>query len=112
MLLVQADAPLARRGTRADGSPSSAALPLIGRCAARDTETAAAEFEAIGIQPRVVHASDDDATVHALVADGVGAAIVPALSVDWDDEAVGGAAARGARSARACCRSCGTPSAR
>jgi DNA-binding transcriptional LysR family regulator len=35
-----------------------------------------------------VYESDDDATVHALVANGVGAAIVPALSVDWGDESV------------------------
>jgi DNA-binding transcriptional LysR family regulator len=87
VLLVQADAPLARRGS-APRVAEIAALPLIGRCAARDTETAAVEFEALGVQPRIVHASDDDATVHALVAGGVGAAIVPALSVDWDDESV------------------------
>jgi DNA-binding transcriptional LysR family regulator len=61
---------------------------LIGRCAARDVETVFTEFEAIGVHPRVVHSSDDDATVHALVAGGIGAAIVPALSVDWEDDAV------------------------
>jgi DNA-binding transcriptional LysR family regulator len=35
-----------------------------------------------------VHATDDDATAHALVGGGVGAAILPALSVDWDDVAI------------------------
>jgi DNA-binding transcriptional LysR family regulator len=35
-----------------------------------------------------VHASDNDATIHTLVANGVGAAILPALSVDWSDDAV------------------------
>jgi DNA-binding transcriptional LysR family regulator len=87
VMLVHSDAPLARRGT-APRLTELGSLALIGRSAARDTETAYAEFEALGIQPRIVHASDNDATVHALVANGVGAAILPALSVDWDDDAV------------------------
>jgi DNA-binding transcriptional LysR family regulator len=87
VMLVPADAPLARRGT-APRLTELGALALISRSAARDTETAAAEFAALGVQPRAVHASDNDATVHTLVANGVGAAIVPALSVDWDDDAV------------------------
>ena len=32
--------------------------------------------------------ADNDATIHTLVANGVGAAILPALSVDWSDDAV------------------------
>jgi DNA-binding transcriptional LysR family regulator len=87
VMLVPADAPLARRGT-APRLTELGALALIGRSAARDTETAYAEFEALGIQPRTVHASDNDATIHTLVANGVGAAILPALSVDWSDDAV------------------------
>ncbi len=87
VLLVPADAPLARRG-RGPRMAEIAALALIGRSAARDTETAFAQFEALGVQPRIVHTTDDDASVHALVANGIGAAILPALSVDWDDESV------------------------
>jgi DNA-binding transcriptional LysR family regulator len=87
VLLVQADAPLARRGT----APSLAeigAIALIGRRGSSDADLAFRELEARGIAPRIVYESDDDATVHALVASGVGAAIVPALSVDWSDDAV------------------------
>jgi DNA-binding transcriptional LysR family regulator len=81
MLLVQADAPLARRGT----APSLAELggiALIGRNGCTDAEPAFRELAQRGIEPRVVYETDDDATAHALVAQGVGAAIVPALSVD------------------------------
>jgi DNA-binding transcriptional LysR family regulator len=87
VLLVPAEAPLARRG-HGPRMAEVAALALIGRSAARDTETAFAQFEAIGVQPRIVHTTDDDASVHALVAAGIGAAILPALSVDRTDHAV------------------------
>lgn len=87
VLLVPADAPLARR-ERSPRMAEVAALALIGRSHARDTDTAFAQFEALGVQPRIVHKTDDDASVHALVANGIGAAILPALSVDWDDDAV------------------------
>lgn len=85
MLLVHADAPLARGGI-APPLAEIGALTLIGRQAARDADSAVREFEALGIRPRIAYASDDDATVRELVASGVGAAILPALSVDWDDE--------------------------
>jgi DNA-binding transcriptional LysR family regulator len=87
MLLVQADTPLARRGS----APSLAeigAIALIARNASTDTDAAFRELERRGISPRVVYRSDDDATVHALVASGVGAAILPALSVDPDHDGV------------------------
>jgi DNA-binding transcriptional LysR family regulator len=87
VLLVQADAPLARRRS----APSLAeigAIALIGRRGSSDADPAFRELSARGIEPRIVYESDDDATVHALVASGVGAAIVPALSVDWSDDAV------------------------
>jgi DNA-binding transcriptional LysR family regulator len=68
VLLVRADRP-------ADPGP------LIVRHLARDTETAT-------VTGPIAHATDDDATAHALVADGLGAALLPALSVDWEDRAV------------------------
>jgi DNA-binding transcriptional LysR family regulator len=87
VLLVQADAPLARRRD-APTLSEIGAIALIGRRGSSDADPAFDELEARGIEPRIVYASDDDATVHALVASGVGAAIVPALSVDWSDDAV------------------------
>lgn len=87
VLLVQAGTPLARRSS----APSLAEigrLALIGRASSADADPAFRELELRGIRPQVVYASDDDATVHALVAGGVGAAIVPALAVDWRDDAV------------------------
>jgi DNA-binding transcriptional LysR family regulator len=87
VLLVRADAPLARRR----GAPSLAeigAISLIGRRGSSDADAAFQELAARGIEPRIVYESDDDATVHALVAKGVGAAILPALSVDWGDDTV------------------------
>jgi DNA-binding transcriptional LysR family regulator len=87
VLMVQADAPLARRGT-APSLEEIGAIALIGRCGSSDADPAFKELEARGIEPKIVYASDDDATIHALVASGVGAAIVPALSVDWRDDTV------------------------
>jgi DNA-binding transcriptional LysR family regulator len=87
VLLVQADAPLARRGT----APSLAeigALALIARCGSADADAAFRELERQAIEPRIVYATDDDATVHALVASGVGGAVIPALAVDWNDDTV------------------------
>jgi DNA-binding transcriptional LysR family regulator len=86
-LLVPADAPLARRGS-APSLPEIGAIALIGRRGSSDAEVAFKELDARGIEPRIVYESDDDATIHALVGSGVGAAVVPALSVDWTDETV------------------------
>jgi molybdate transport repressor ModE-like protein len=87
VLLVRPDAPLARRRS-APRLAEIGAISLIGRRGSSDADVAFKELAARGIEPRIVYASDDDATVHALVAKGVGAAIVPALSVDWSDDTV------------------------
>jgi DNA-binding transcriptional LysR family regulator len=87
VLLVAADAPLARRGS-APRLSEIAALPLIGRSSSRDVEPAFTELEQLGAQPRIAYATDDDATTHALVASGLGAAILPALAANWDDDDV------------------------
>jgi hypothetical protein len=78
VLLVPADDPLAARG-----EPVSlrevAELPLITyRSDARVPEF----LRSRGLDPRIVFRSDDNWTVHGLVAAGVGAAIVPRLGVD------------------------------
>jgi DNA-binding transcriptional LysR family regulator len=67
------------RLVRGDAIDEADELPLIVRRAAHDTRTAA-------VRGRVVHATDDDATAHALVAAGLGAAILPALSVAAGDD--------------------------
>jgi DNA-binding transcriptional LysR family regulator len=41
-----------------------------------------------GIEPRIIFRSDDNATLQALVGAGVGAAFMPRLTIDTDDEAV------------------------
>jgi DNA-binding transcriptional LysR family regulator len=87
VLLVQSSSPLARRGT-APSAAELAAISLITRRAARDTQPALDQLSTLGIQPKTAHRSDDDATTHALVAAGIGAAILPALSHDAGDERV------------------------
>jgi DNA-binding transcriptional LysR family regulator len=82
------DGPLVGHRGTAPGLAEIGAFALIGRRGSADVAAAFQELEATGVEPRVVYESDDDATVHRLVAKGVGAAIVPALSVDWRDEAV------------------------
>ena len=85
VLLVAADNPL---GQKAAVRPAEVArLPLIGYRSLRP------EFLPLSQLPhperhRVVFRTDDDPTVHALVAAGVGVAVVPRLSVDPTDRRV------------------------
>lgn len=46
------------------------------------------DFRARGLDPRYVFRSDENGTVHGLVAAGVGIAIVPRLAVNANDERV------------------------
>jgi DNA-binding transcriptional LysR family regulator len=84
VLLVRSGDPLA--GGRAVAEAEDvAALPLIGYSACRGMRRVEATLEARGAEPNVVVRSDVNATVQALVAAGVGAAIVPRLAVDEAD---------------------------
>ena len=78
VLLVHCDSPLAQRA-----EPPSlrevGELPLIGY---RTDDPVERRLRARGVEPRIVFRSDDNGTVHGLVAAGVGAAVVPRLSVD------------------------------
>ena len=80
-LLVAADSALARRAER-PSLREIAELPLIGYRS--DADAIEAHLRARGIEPRIVFRSDDNGTIHGLVAAGVGAAVVPRLGVDRD----------------------------
>jgi DNA-binding transcriptional LysR family regulator len=47
-----------------------------------------AHFRACGLEPRYVFRSDENGTVHGLVAAGIGVGIVPRLAVDPRDQRV------------------------
>jgi DNA-binding transcriptional LysR family regulator len=81
VLLVAADSPLAERG-----EPVSlrqiAELPLIAYRASRFADLPTMRLRSRGVEPRVVFRSDDNGTIHGLVAAGFGAALIPRLGVD------------------------------
>jgi molybdate transport repressor ModE-like protein len=65
-----------------------AALPLIGARLCRSAEQVHAHFRARGLEPRYVFHSDENNTVHGLVAAGSGIALIPRLAVDENDDRV------------------------
>jgi DNA-binding transcriptional LysR family regulator len=88
VLVVAAGSELAERG-----SPPRlreiADLPLIGFRQCRSIAHVEQQLRvAAGAEPEVVFRSDDNGTVQALVAAGMGAAFVPLLTVDASDERV------------------------
>lgn len=87
VLLVQAHSPLARRKTAPDLG-EIAELSLIGFRQCRSVEEIEANLRADGRKPNVVFRSDDNGTVQGLVAAGVGAALMPFLTVEPSDERV------------------------
>ena len=84
VLLVQAGSPLAESGRA--GLEDVADLPLIGHWTCRVFPRVEAELRAHGVDPNIVFRSDIIGTVQALVAAGVGSAIIPRLAVDPSDE--------------------------
>jgi DNA-binding transcriptional LysR family regulator len=87
VLLVRADSPLAERGTPPTPRDISK-LELIGFRECRSVESAESQLRAAGITPKIVFRSNDNGTVQGLVAAGLGAALVPRLIVDPNDERV------------------------
>ncbi len=84
VLVVAADTPLARK----KGAPTLkeiGSLPLIAHSQCRGLRRVEAQLRARGAEPTVVFRSDVNATVQALVAAGIGAAIVPGLAADPRD---------------------------
>jgi DNA-binding transcriptional LysR family regulator len=85
VLVVPADSPLADRA----GPPALAELaplPLIGFRSCRNEQRIEAQLRARAIEPRTIFRSDHNGTVQGLVAAGVGAALVPRLTMDPTDE--------------------------
>ena len=84
VLLVQAGSPLAARSTPPTLA-EIAELPLIGFRQCRTTKTIEAHFHDRGLAPEFVFRSDDNGTVQAMVGAGLGVAIMPRLTVDFND---------------------------
>ncbi|MGH9244865.1 MAG: LysR family transcriptional regulator [Acidimicrobiales bacterium] len=87
MLLVPAGGPLASREEPVT-LREAAGLRLIGARLHRCRMQVDDHFRAHGLEPRYVFRSDENGTVHGLVATGVGVGIVPRLAVDPRDERV------------------------
>jgi DNA-binding transcriptional LysR family regulator len=82
VLIVPANSPLA------DAAPSLrriVAEPLVGFRECTAVEPIEAAFRAEGLEPNWAFRSNDNPTVQALVAAGVGVAVMPRLTVNADD---------------------------
>jgi molybdate transport repressor ModE-like protein len=87
MLLVPADSPLAARDEPV-ALDEVAHLPLIGARRHRCWMEVDAHFRVCGLEPQYGFRSDENGTVHGLVAAGMGVGIVPQLAVDPHDRRV------------------------
>jgi DNA-binding transcriptional LysR family regulator len=87
VLLVAADSPLARSPTP-PSLAEIARLPLIGRRTCRVAMHVEEHLRTVCGPLDVVFRSDLNETVQSLVATGFGAALVPRMAVDTDDEDV------------------------
>jgi DNA-binding transcriptional LysR family regulator len=83
-LVVAASSPVATSTTK-PSLREIAALPLLGFRSCRNEHLVDAHLRAQGLEPNVVFRSDDNGTLQALVAAGMGAALMPGLAVDLDD---------------------------
>jgi molybdate transport repressor ModE-like protein len=84
VLVVASDSPLADRPARPTLS-EIAELPLVGFTECRQERWLESQLHAKAARPRWAFRSDDNATIQAMAASGVGAALVPRLTVDADD---------------------------
>ena len=87
VLVVQRGSPLERR--RRLRIREIASLPLIGFRSCRNDHRIEAQLRARGYEPALVLRSDDNSTVQALVAAGMGAALMPRLTVDFANPRTG-----------------------
>jgi DNA-binding transcriptional LysR family regulator len=83
VLVLDRDSPLI--GQRRPTIREIAALPLIGFRSCRNDHRIEALLRARGLDPTIVFRSDDNPTVQALVAAGVGAALMPRLTANAHD---------------------------
>jgi DNA-binding transcriptional LysR family regulator len=84
-LVVPADSPLARRG-RPPSLAHIARLNLIGFRSCRNEHRIEALLRGRGYAPSIGLRSDDNGTVQGLVGAGLGVALMPRLTVDFDDK--------------------------
>jgi DNA-binding transcriptional LysR family regulator len=87
VLLTQADSPLAR----ASGPPTFreiGAMPLVGYRTCLGGQQVEERLRTAGVEPRMAFRSDDNATLQAMVAAGMGIALVPRLTVNEADSRV------------------------
>ncbi len=84
VLIVRSDSPLARRRS-CPALTEIAELDLIGHTSCRGLRRVEDQIRAAGSEPHFAFRSDVNATVQALVAAGVGAAIMPGLGADPAD---------------------------
>jgi DNA-binding transcriptional LysR family regulator len=87
VLLVPADSPLATR-REPPSLREVAALPLIAARLCRSRQHIHDQFRTRGLDPSYVFHSDENNTVHGLVAAGAGIGLIPKLAVDPNDERV------------------------
>ena len=86
VLVVQEGSPLAAR-RRPPSLEEIAELPLIGFRQCRSTVLLESYFHGVGLRPEFVFRSDDNGTVQAMVAAGMGVAVMPRLTVNHADAA-------------------------
>lgn len=84
VLLVQADSPLARRGSRPELADLTE-LPFVVDPTWRMFERVEAEFGAAGLRLDRRFSASTNGAVQALVGAGLGVAVLPRLAVDPDD---------------------------
>ena len=87
VLVVAAGSPVADR-VRPPTPREIAELPLIGNRSCRSIAAGMDYVRSSGREPRVVFRSDDNGTVQGMAAAGMGAALVPRLTVDEADDRV------------------------
>jgi DNA-binding transcriptional LysR family regulator len=87
VLVTRADSPLATAG-----SPPTlreiGEMPLVGYRTCQTVHQIEARLRASGAEPHIVFRSDDNTTLQAMVALGMGVALVPRLAVNESDERV------------------------
>jgi DNA-binding transcriptional LysR family regulator len=86
VVVIVADSPLARRGLKASDLNG---LPMVGYQHGKHQDLAEDFLHGRGVRPRVVFRSNDNGTVQAMVASGLGFALAPLLAVDENDPKVG-----------------------
>jgi DNA-binding transcriptional LysR family regulator len=87
VLVTQADSPLAR----ASSPPTFreiGAMPLVGYRTCMGGHQVEERLRTAGVEPRMAFRSDDNATLQAMVAAGMGIALVPRLTVNEADSRV------------------------